>query len=68
MLTILFLVLRSQVFECNRRKEPVGFLDPALINYANICSNGYDDYFNYAVKALTHYQDKELILLPYNQA
>ena len=68
MLTILFLVLRSQVFECNRRKEPVGFLDPALINYTNIWSNGYDDYFNYAVKALTHYQDKELILLPYNQA
>ena len=68
MLTILFLVLRSQIFEGNRRKEPVGFLDPALINYTNICSNGYDDIFNYAMKTLTHYQDQELILLPYNQA
>lgn len=68
MLTILFLVLRSQVFECNRRNEPVGFLDPAIINYTNISCNEYERTFDYAVKALTHYQDKELILLPYNQA
>ena len=59
-------MLRHMITECNARKEPVGFLDPQLVSKQQIEGNK-KRVFNYVVVALLAQQNKEFILLPYNQ-
>ena len=59
-------MLRHMITECNARKEPVGFFDPQLVSKQQIEGNK-KRVFNYVVVALLAQQNKEFILLPYNQ-
>lgn len=54
------------ITECEARKEPVGFLDPQLVSMQQIEANK-EVIFDYVVGALMAQQNKEFILLPYNQ-
>ena len=60
------LMYRHMILEAKRRKEPVGFLDPRLISEQ--CINDDASYVkDYVTTRLHAHNDKEYILVPYNQ-
>lgn len=52
--------------ECKVRREPVGFIDPQLVSAQSIEINPQLVHA-YLVHALTTLQDKQHILIPYNE-
>lgn len=54
------------ICEAERRKSPVGFLDPHVVSEQSITANA-TFVENYVIDFFMAHRNKEFILLPYNQ-